>query len=116
MSKKKEKEVSRRSFIFDTGKTLLFGSLAAAAIPVFLEGCKKDENCNVLKDGDGGSHYCNENYICTDSQGFACPAPGEFQCEVEGFSCYTVFSCTAENTFNCIPSTIFSNPVGGSGS
>ena len=116
MSEKNNKSVSRRSFLSDTGKTLLFGTVAVAAIPAFLEGCKKDETCNVLKEGDQENHYCNTNYICTDAQGFACPATGGFQCEIEGFSCYTVFSCTPENNFYCQPSNSFSNPVGGSGS
>ena len=113
--KQKKKQVSRRSFLSDSGKTLLFGSLAAAAIPTFLEGCAKDEACNVLRE-DGQNHYCNDEYICTDSQGFACPASGRFDCEVEGFSCYTVFSCTPESNFSCQPSSSFANNVGGGGS
>jgi len=116
MSNKKTKAINRRSFISDTGKTLLYGSFAATAIPLFLEGCSKDENCNVLKEGDDGNHYCNDNYICTDSQGFACPAPGGYQCGPDDFSCFTVFSCTPENKFFCQPDSSYSHNVGGSGS
>ena len=114
--KKKDKQVSRRSFLSDSGKTLLFGSLAAAAIPTFLEGCAKDEACNVLREDGHGNHYCNDEYICTDSQGFACPAAGRFDCKDDGFSCYTVFNCTPESNFSCLPSSSFSHNVGGGGS
>jgi len=115
MSKKKEKSINRRSFISDTGKTLLFGTIAAAAIPSFLEGCNKEGDCNILKEGDEGSHYCDTEYLCTDSRGFSCPAPGGFQCEVEGFSCYTIFSCSPESNFYCQPSSSFTDNVGGGG-
>ena len=109
------KKISRRNFLGDTGRTLLFGTVATAAIPVFLEGCKKDKDCNTLKEGDLEDLYCNDNYLCTDSRGFTCNPDGGFRCELEGFSCYTVFECSPQNNFNCLPGNSFSKPVGGSG-
>jgi len=118
MSSKKNKPVSRRSFISDTGKTILYGTLVSAAIPAFLAGCKKENPCNVLKEGENGDHYCDDYYICTDSQGFTCPPTGAFGCgtDTELFSCYVVFSCTPENNFYCHPSSSYANNVGGAGS
>jgi hypothetical protein len=115
MAGKKKKMVSRRSFIGDTGKTLFFGTVVSAAIPVFLEGCKKEGDCNMLKEGEQENLYCNDNYLCFDPQGFACNPEGGFQCEIKGFSCYSVFECTPSNAFGCLPGTRFHNPTGGSG-
>lgn len=116
MNKKKEKSTSRRSFISDAGKTLIFGTIATAAVPAFLEGCSNNDNCNILKEGDDGNHYCNTEYLCTDAKGFSCPPPGGFQCEIEDFACYTVFSCSPESNFYCQPSSSYTDNVGGGGS
>ncbi len=116
MSKKNDKSINRRSFISDTGKTIFYGTLISTAIPAFLAGCKKDNSCNVLKEGENGGHYCDNYYICTDSQGFSCPSTGEFHCGTEIFSCYVVFTCTPANNFYCHPSSSYANNVGGAGS
>jgi len=116
MDSKKNKAVSRRSFISDTGKTILYGTLVSAAIPAFLAGCKKDDSCNVLKEGDNGEHYCDDYYVCTDSRGFTCPSTGEFHCGVQLFGCYVVFTCTLANNFYCQPSSSYYNDKGGAGS
>ncbi|HEY9114096.1 MAG TPA: hypothetical protein VIN10_05310 [Bacteroidales bacterium] len=115
MKRKNKKEIDRRSFLADTGKVLLFGTIVTAAIPAFLESCTKDEGCNELLEGENNSQYCNSQYLCTDSRGFACSAEGGFQCEVEGFSCYTVFSCTPESNFTCQPNSSYDHQVGGAG-
>ncbi|MEJ2596267.1 MAG: hypothetical protein P8100_14345 [bacterium] len=111
----RNKKISRRNFLNHTGKTLFFGSVAAAAVPVFLEGCQKEKDCNLLKEGENDDLYCNDNYLCTEAQGFTCDPVGGFHCEVEGFSCYTVFDCLPENNFSCLPTSSYSNPVGGAG-
>lgn len=116
MSKKKGKAIKRRSFISDTGKTLLFGTLATTAITTFFEGCKKEDGDHVLKNGDNGDHYCDDYYVCLDSRGFNCPSTGEFMCGTEIFSCYVLFTCTPENSFQCQPSSAYHSDKGGAGS
>ena len=115
MGKKKKDSLSRRNFITDTGKTIFYGALISTAIPAFIAGCKKDDSCNQLKEGEQGDHFCDDYYVCTDSRGFACPSTGEFQCGDELFSCYVVFTCTPSNNFFCQPSTAYNNPKGGAG-
>lgn len=116
MSKKKDKPISRRSFLSDTGKTLLYGTLATAAIPTFLQSCKKDENCDVLKEGENGAHFCDTYYLCTDSRGFTCPTTGDFLCGTKLFGCYTVFACTPSTKFYCQKGSAYYNDKGGAGS
>jgi hypothetical protein len=115
VKKKKEQQLSRRSFLSDAGKTIFFGTLVTTAIPTFLAGCSK-ESCNNLKEGSSGNHYCDDYYVCTDSRGFTCPSTGEFSCGSDIFSCTVEFSCTPSNNFSCQPSTAYTYPKGGAGS
>jgi hypothetical protein len=115
VKKKKEKALSRRSFISDASKTVLYGTVVSSAIPVFLSGCGKNA-CNELKTLEKGGHYCDSYYVCSDSRGFTCPASGEFQCGTEVFSCVVEFNCTPSNNFSCQPSSAYSDPKGGAGS
>jgi hypothetical protein len=112
--KKKTKNLTRRDFLADAGKTLFFSSMVASAVPSFLSGCTKS-SCNQLKETADGDHLCDDYYVCNNSLGFACPESGKFGCNSDIFSCYVDFSCPPASSFSCQPSSTFSNPKGGAG-
>jgi len=117
MEKKSEKSISRRGFLSNTSKTLLFATASASTIPAFLTSCKKEEivedTTNVLE-LKGGAFHCHngDGFICPDP-GFTCP-DNNFHCH-DLFECHTDFSCDETNNFQCLGQGAYTIHLGGQG-
>lgn len=101
MEKKKNEDISRRTFITDTGKTLFFTAMAASVVPTFMAtSCTKggtvDETGVLTVSADGTKKACAHNYVCDDD--YAC-GKGSFNCN-HCFYCDDGFDCAGPK-FHC---------------
>jgi len=123
MESKKDKPLSRRGFLSNTGKTLFFATVSASAIPAFLSSCKKVE----LVDNSGNTknvsllilednvYHCNngDGFICDQDGGFSCP-DNNFHCH-DLFECHDYFACDETNNFQCLGQGAYTMHLGGQG-